>query len=161
MAVPAQKNKVSPETWIKLGVFVAGGVAVAFGVKKVLDFFKPERKREEKEEKTVIDELEAAKKKKPLTYPKSQYANFANIIDISGFDLGTDEAAIYSVFRKLKNDADYLALAAAWGSPKRTIYYFGLPYKLTLPQFIRWEMSNSEAGKINKILSSKNIRYRV
>ena len=40
MATPAtQNNKISPDTWIKLATFVAGGVAVAFGVKKVLDYF--------------------------------------------------------------------------------------------------------------------------
>ena len=160
MATPI-KNKIAPDTWIKLGVFVAGGVAVAFGVKKVLDYFKPERKREESEQKTTTNELEEAKKKTPLTYPQSQYANFANIIETAGFDLGTDEAAIYSVFRYLRNDADYLALATAWGKPTRKIYDFGFGYNVTLPQYIRWEMNAKEADKVNAILKSKNIKYRV
>ena len=160
MATPA-KNKIKPDTWIKLGVFVAGGIAVAFGVKKVLDYFKPERKREESEQKTVTNELEEAKKKNALSYPQSQYANFANIIETAGFDVGTDEAAIYSVFRNLKNDADYLALTSAWGKPTRKIYDFGFGYNLTLPQYIRWEMNAKEAAKVNAILKSKKIKYRV
>jgi hypothetical protein len=160
MAAPV-KNKIAPDTWIKLGVFIAGGVAVAFGVKKVLDYFKPERKREESEQKTTTSELDEAKKKTPLTYPQSQYANFANIIETAGFDLGTDEAAIYSVFRNLRNDADYLALATAWGKPTRKIYDFGMGYNVTLPQYIRWEMNAKEAAKVNAILKSKNIKYRV
>jgi len=155
------RQKISPDTYIKLAVYVAGGVAIAFGVKKVLDFFKPERKRQESQTKEQEAELETAKKTAPLTYPKTQYNNFADIIQTAGFSLGTDEAAIYSVFRKLQNNADYLALAQAWGKPTRTIYDFGLPYKLTLPQFIRWEMSDGEAGKINTILKAKNIKYRV
>jgi hypothetical protein len=160
MAAPV-KNKIAPDTWIKLGVFVAGGIAVAFGVKKVLNYFKPERKREESEQKTTTNELDEAKKKTPLTYPQSQYANFANIIEVAGFDLGTDEAAIYSVFRNLRNDADYLALATAWGKPTRKIYDYGFAYNVTLPQYIRWEMNAKEAAKVNAILKSKNIKYRV
>jgi hypothetical protein len=43
MATNVQRQKVSPDTWVKLGIWIAGGVAVAFGTKKVLDYFKPER----------------------------------------------------------------------------------------------------------------------
>ena len=64
MALPAQKTKISPDTWIKLGVYVAGGVAIAYGVKKVLDYFKPERKREQSESEQVKTELETEQKNK-------------------------------------------------------------------------------------------------
>lgn len=155
------RQKVSIDTWIKLGTYVAGGIAVAYGVKKVLDYFKPEKKQEKKEVENVESELEAEKKKSKLSYPLSQYATFANIIETAGFDVGTDEDAIYSVFRKLKNNADYLQLTKAWGSPNRKIYDWGFGYNLTLAQYIRWEMSDSEAKKINAILKSKGIKYRV
>jgi hypothetical protein len=161
MAAPAQKTKVSPDTWIKLGVYVAGGVAIAFGVKKVLDYFKPARKREESEQKVITGELETETKTTPLSYPQSQYATFADIIETAGFDLGTDEDAIYTVFRSLKNNADYLALSNAWGKPTRKVYDFGFGYDMTLPQYLRWEMSDTEVGRINSILKSKNIKYRV
>jgi hypothetical protein len=161
MALPAQKTKVSPETWVKLGVYIAGGVAIAFGVKKVLDYFKPERKREESEQKVVTGELETETKATPLSYPVSQYATFANIIETAGFDIGTDEDAIYTVFRSLKNNADYLALSNAWGKPTRKVYDFGFGYNMTLPQYLRWEMSDTEVSRINSILKSKNIKYRV
>jgi hypothetical protein len=159
--VPAQKTKISQDTWLKLGVYVAGGIAIAFGVKKVLDYFKPERKREEGEQKVITGELDTETKATPLSYPASQYATFANIIETAGFDIGTDEDAIYTVFRSLKNNADYLALSNAWGKPTRKIYDFGIGYNVTLPQYIRWEMNDTEVNRINSILQSKNIKYRV
>jgi hypothetical protein len=166
MAVPAQKNKVSPDTWIKLGVFIAGGVAVAFGVKKVLDYFKPEKKREESEKKDIQTELETAEKKQKATYPKSQYAAFASTIAEAIFGAGTDEAAIYSVFRQLKNDTDYLSLVKAWGSPTRQVFpnafiFYDTGKKLTLPAALRFDMDSKECAKINAILKSKGIKYRI
>jgi len=166
MALPAQRNKVSPDTWIKLATFVAGGVAVAFGVKKVLDYFKPERKREESEKKDVESELETASKKNRPTYPKSQYAAFASTIAEAVFGGGTDEAAIYNVFRSLKNDADYLSLLKAWGSPTRQIFpdyfvFYSTGKKLSLPAALRYDMDSKECAKINAILKSKGIKYRI
>jgi hypothetical protein len=165
MATPV-KNKIAPKTWIKLGVFVAGGVAVAFGVKKVLDYFKPELKREQSETKDITNELEEAKKKTKATFPPSQYSAFCNIIEVAIQDAGTDEEAIYSVFRKLKNDTDYLMLIKAWGNPKRQVYpdyifIYSFGYKMTLPQALRWDLNDKECAKINEILKSKGIKYRV
>ena len=167
MAAPAtQKNKVSPDTWIKLATFVAGGVAVAFGVKKVLDYFKPERKRQESEKKDIESELESATKKQKATYPKSQYSAFCSTIAEAIFGGGTDEAAIYNVFRALKNDTDYLSLVKAWGSPQRQVFpdyfvFYSTGKKLTLPAALRYDMDTKECAKINAILQSKGIKYRI
>jgi len=123
-----QRQKVSPDTWIKLGIWIGAGVGVAFGVKKVLDLIKPERKRDESEKKDVESELEAESKKNKASYPKSQYAAFASTIAEAIFGGGTDEAAIYAVFRALKNDTDYLSLVKAWdhqrGKFSPTILFF-------------------------------------
>jgi hypothetical protein len=159
-------TKVSTDTWIKLGTYVAGGIAVAYGVKKVLDYFKPERKREQSETKDVANELEEAKKKSKASYPASQYSAFCGIIEVAIQDAGTDEAAIYSVFRKLKNDTDYLMLIKAWGSPKRQVYpdyilFYSFGYKMTLPQALRWDLDDKECAKVNEILKSKGIKYRI
>jgi len=164
--VPAQKNKVSPETWIKLGVFIAGGVAVAFGVKKVLDFFKPERKRQESEKKDIESELEKESKQQKATYPKSQYSAFASTIAEAIFGAGTDEGAIFGVFRQLKNNTDYLSLLKAWGSPTRQVFpdfflFYDTGKKLTLPAALRYDLDSQECAKINAILKSKGIKYRI
>ena len=135
-----------------------GGVYVAY---KIYQKFSADAQRQRQQTKDVEKELSDSVKVKPLTYPKSQYAGFADSIQTAGFDVGTDEAAIYSVFNKLKNDSDYLALIGAWGKPTRTITDWGMDYKMTLPQFLRWEMSDSEVKKINGILANKKIKYRV
>lgn len=157
----ATKNKVSADTYVKIGIWAVGGIAVAYGISKVLKILRPEYKREQSEQKVITSELETETKKTGLSYPLSQYAAFANIIETAGFDVGTDEKAIYSVFQNLKSNADYLALTNAWGKPTRKIYDWGFGYEMTLPQFIRWEMDNSEVSRINNILKSKAIKYRV
>jgi hypothetical protein len=160
------KQKVSPDTWIKLGMYVAGGVALAFGVKKVLDYFKPERKRDENEKKQIIDELEAEKKKKAASYAPSVYAGFASTIAEAIFGYDTDNEAIYSVFRKLKNNTDYLMLAKAWGNPTRQVFpdffvFYDTGKKLTLPAALRYDMNATECAKINTILKNNGITYRI
>lgn len=145
------------KTALYIGI-AAGGVYIAYRIYKN---FSADAQREREQTKDIENELSDSIKAKPLTYPKSQYSGFADTIQTAGFDAGTDEQAIYSVFYKLKNDSDYLALTAAWGKPTRTIYDWGMAYKMTLPQFLRWEMSDTEVQKINKILASKNIKYRV
>ena len=137
------------------------GATAAYFIGKALKQFTTEGRRLETEKKTVENELKESLKTQPASFPVSQYQSFARIIQIAGFDLGTDEAAIYNVFRSLKNNTDFLQLTEAWGKPTRTIYDFGIGYKMTLPQFLRWEMDDKEVKKINDILKSKGIKYRV
>lgn len=166
MATDVAKTKVSVDTWIKLGTYVVGGLAIAFGVKKVLDLLKPEKKREQTEKKQVEDELEQAKKKAKASYPASVYSAMASTIAEAVFSFGTDEASIYAVFRQLKNDTDYLMLTKAWGSPTRQVFpeafaFYSTGKKLTLPATLRFDMDTKECAKINAILKSKGIKYRI
>lgn len=129
-------------------------------------FIKSDAKKRNKEEsKDVENELEEAKKKTKLSYPLSQYQAFAKIIEIAGQDSGTDEKAIYSVFLKLKNNADYLQLIKAWGVARQVypewILFYSTGQKLSLQQFLRYEMDEKEIKKINYILTSKGIKYRI
>jgi len=140
-----------------------GAVGVV-GTYLVLRKFQTEIKaflNKRKQSQNVISELDKALQKQTLTFPLSQYDSFANIIETASFDLGTDEQAIYQVFNRLKNNADYLALTKAWGNPTRRFYDFFIPMDFTLPQMIRYEMSDSEIQVINKILATKGITYRV
>jgi hypothetical protein len=145
-------------------VTIAIGGAVAWFIYD--RFIKSDAKKRNKQEtKDVDDELEEAKKKTKLSYPLSQYQAFAKIIEIAGQDAGTDEKAIYSVFRKLKNNADYLQLVKAWGVARQVypewIFFYSTGQKLSLQQFIRYEMDEKEVRVINNILTSKGIKYRI
>jgi hypothetical protein len=166
MATNVQRQKVSPDTWVKLGIWVAGGVAVAFGTKKVLDYFKPERKRDVTDTKQIETELDAEKKKKAATYAPSVYAGFASTIAEAIFGAGTDTPAIYDVFRQLKNNTDYLLLLKAWGSPTRQVFpdffvFYDTGKKLTLQAALRYDLDNAECQRINAILKNNGITYRI
>jgi hypothetical protein len=162
----ATKQKISPDTWVKLGVYVAGGIAVAFGVKKVLDYFKPERKRDETDKKLIESELDAEKKKNKPTYAASVYNGFASTIAEAIFGAGSDEGAIFDVFRQLKNNTDYLYLLKAWGSPTRQVFpdffvFYDTGKKLTLQAALRYDLDASECQRINNILKNNGITYRI
>lgn len=136
---------------VTLGVISVIGIVVYRRLfKKTTDV-----KNEQQEQDEIKKELDPLK----LSYPKSQYYQLAQTIQVAGFDAGTDEQAIYDVFKTLKNDADFLALRQAWG--KKKIYDWGIPYIMTLSQFLRWEMNATECGKINSILKSKGIKYTI
>lgn len=157
----AQKSFLGLPPWAKGIVAVAVVGVVGYALYKITQKLGGEEEQDRKEDKDIVSEIEQESKKKPASYADSQYKTFANTIETAGFDLGTDEAAIYSTFRKLKNNTDYLKLLNAWGKPNRTVYEWGVGRKMTLPQYIRWEMSDSEVKKVNDILKSKGITYRV
>ena len=138
-------------------VVSAVGVAVAVLVAKKFKLFFNKLKQV----KNVQDELKDAEKKTPLSYPLSQYDTFANVIETACFDVGTDEDAILKTFYKLNNNADYLQLTKAWGNPTRRIYDWLIPMDFTLPQQLRYELSDYYCTLINNILAKKNITYRV
>jgi len=152
-------NNLPPWARGVVGVGVVAGAG--YGIYKLIKFLSAENKAEKKETQLVKGELEKEVEKTGLTYPGSQYLTFANVIETAGFDIGTDEEAIYSTFRKLNNNADYLQLLSAWGKPNRTIYDWGIGYDMTLPQYLRYEMGDEEINKINYILKSKGITYKV
>jgi len=161
-----RNNKIDPDTYVKIGLFVVGGLGLAFGVKKVLDYFKPERKREQSETKTVETELEQSEKAQKQSYPDSVYQGWCNAIATAVFGSGTDEDTIYDIFRRLKNNTDYLKLVKAWGNPKRQVFpdwfvFYSTGFKMTLPEVLRYDMDKNEIKKINTILANKGIKYRV
>jgi hypothetical protein len=161
MATKAQKAGDFLNKYYKPIVAIGIGATVSYFIAQVLKKYTKETKRLETEKKAVETELSKENKIKPLTYPDSQYQSFARVIQIAGFDIGTDEAAIYTVFKALKNNADYLALTQAWGKPTRKVYEWGIGRDMTLQQFLRWEMDDKEIAKINAILKARNIKYRV
>jgi hypothetical protein len=157
----AQQSFLDLPPWAKGIVAVAAVVAAGIVIYKVTQKFGDVEEADKKEGRDILDELAKEGKKKPASYADSQYKTFANTIETAGFDTGTDEEAIYSVFRKLKNNTDYLKLLNAWGTPNRKVYEWGIGRNMTLPQFIHWEMNDIESRKVNQILASKGITYRV
>jgi len=93
------------------------------------------------------------------SYPDGAYFGFADSIYAArhGNNLwGTDEDAIYAVFRKMNNDLDVAKLTQAFGT-KRLSFSF---QSAGLGGYLSDEMDDAEIDVINKVLAAKNIVYR-
>ncbi len=109
---------------------------------------------------------EAAEKeidKNKLTFSKTEFKGFAETLEEAMDKEGTDEDAIYEVFRKLKTRSDVLALISAFGKRTSTAWTFDwLIYGQTTGTLSKWlqsDLSSSELKKINDILKTQGINY--
>lgn len=134
-----------PLTW---AVIAGAGIYLASR------FFKKDPLATEKrDEQTLIQEGQ-----KP-TYLDAAYKGYADSIytarSANNFG-GTDEDAIYSVFKKMKNDLDIAKLVTAFGERR-------LSFSLTsanLGGYLNDELDSTELGIINTDLRSKGIKYQ-
>ena len=151
---------------IRLGVQVVG---FAVGIYLVYRLIKGVNKFQEdipfqSEEQSTANEL-AKLNKNPYTRQKlteSQAKSYANKLFQAMDGLGTDEQSIYSVFYKLQNDADFLAIQNAFGT--KTISsgsYFVSDVRGTMVPCLSSELDIDELKRVNDILSKKNIKYRI
>ena len=94
------------------------------------------------------------------TYYASQYVQFAdklyNAMITSNPFQGTDEDAIYSVMRLMKNDVDINMLVKAFGTRRMEFSLKGGG----LAAFLQDDLDAKEMAKVNKILSDNKINYR-
>jgi hypothetical protein len=98
----------------------------------------------------------ARSKEKP-SYPDLQYKIYADKIYQAGMIIGgTDEDAIYDVFKAMNNDVDVAKLIVAFGK-RRIEFSF---QEGSLPEFITSELDEDEIKIVNKTLANKGIKYR-
>lgn len=107
---------------------------------------------------SVLSAAETVKKsKQTASYPDLQYKIYADKIYQAGYVIGgTDEGAIYDVFKAMNNDLDVAKLILAFGK-RRIEFSF---QEGSLPEFLTSELDEDEVKEINKILQSKGIVYR-
>lgn len=105
---------------------------------------------------------------KKLTYKKSQYFSFADSLQTAMENALTDEDTIYNVFKKLKNDSDFLMLQKAFGKRIYTGELFGVVLSAfdftdgnTLEQWLHFELEQSEIDILNNILKNNKITYKL
>lgn len=144
-------------------VGVAVGTIVVFKILKAVKQAQ-EDKSNRNETQSTANELQVLNQN-PATRQKitpSQANSYANKIFTAMNGKGTYEDEIISVFYKLSNDADFLALQKAFGT--RTILsktYFVDDFRGTLIQCLADELDTDYTKKINEILKKKKIKYRV
>lgn len=118
-----KKYKNAPE--ILQYVFLAGGFYLAYKSYKLMFKSETEKSNQLLQEK-ADKEFKAFQKNSILSYPPSQYQNFANIIHQSTmYGLGDNYAAVRDTLKLMKNNLDVLALIKAYG--ERQNYVFGIP----------------------------------
>lgn len=129
-------------------------VIVAAGVYAVSRIFKKSETFEEKKDERKME----SEGLKP-SYPESSYKGFADAIYAARSAnklFGTDEDAIYAVFKKMRNDLDVAKLITAFGKRRLS---FSLN-SAALGGFLADELNESELNTINNDLRSRNIRYQ-
>lgn len=114
---------------------------------------------EKKSEAATKSELkDYAKQGIKPSYMDSQYKGWANKIGAAMDGFGTDEDAIYDVFRLMKNDADVLKLIEAYGTRTFPGMFMG-ETSFTLSSALQDELNRSELNKLNGILRNAGISY--
>lgn len=144
-------NQISINTWI--GLVIVGVVLVI-----VLRFTAKSKEEKKEEEDTAKKELsesntikELERKGIKLSYPVSKYIDMANQLFHAMDGLGSNEAAVYSVFKQLKNDADFVALVSNFGTRKGQ----------ALSAWIHDDLSVGIISELNGIMKKKGITYKI
>lgn len=112
--------------------------------------------------KDIQDEIKNYSRRMPPSYSDSWYTQQAQIIWEAGRDIGTDENAIFGVFRKLKNTTDLLKLILAFGLKPGDFTTDPLEMqKLNLSAWLRTEFDTAEIAKIQAILTKNRIGRKI
>ena len=150
---------------IQKALIVGGVVVIAYLFSKRIGRFFNKNIKDIQEDIDYNKELDKSKE----SYPKTQYKNFADSIEKAfnpyGYGYGTDEESIYNVMRRLKTNNDWLLLNKAFGVREYIDYSlnpFGTTYNFNMVEMINYEDEGAEMrNKINAILKSKNLKYRM
>jgi hypothetical protein len=94
---------------------------------------------------------------------KFQAQQYANTIFTAVNGWETDESAIYKIFNRLSNNADFLAVSKAFGNKKISAGYLNPEpdYKATLTEALHIDLDSAEKKIVNDILIKKKIKYRI
>ena len=97
----------------------------------------------------LVDRANAEIKDGDVTLTPSELSNMADRLHAAMAGLGTDEEAIYAVFRLLRTRSDLMALVKAFGIRKGE----------SLSQWLTGDLSRKEIEKVNAILVNNRINY--
>lgn len=124
--------------------------AVILGLYLVNKFF-----GKSKEEADTEKDIQQAGKP---TYTNTVYNQFADAIQAANLEhFFTDSESIKDVFRKLKNDADYLKLVQSFGT-RRPKFSASLQ---SLGAFLHGALNDTQLKAINTILQQNRLKSRI
>ena len=129
-------------------LLIGGGVFVYYFVKRQIKKNKDEKAEEEKSVMSAFESVDFQAAANTATITREQAAVLANKIKTAWGIFNDNEAAVYSVFKSLKNSSDLALLINMY-------LYKGED----LVTSIQKRMNMSEIGKINEILKAKGITF--
>ena len=97
----------------------------------------------------LVDRANAEIKDGDVTLTPSELSNMADRLHAAMAGVGTDEEAVYAVFRQLRTRSDLMALVKAFGIRKGE----------SLSQWLTSDLSRKEIEKVNAILINNRINY--
>jgi len=121
---------------------------------KTVGFKSSEERKQEQDFRKDKDML-SDQGQKP-TFTRTQYKGFADTIEGENKSWDTDEKKIYGIFRNMKNDLDIILLSEAFGKRRPQFELI----ERDLNGFLNADLNDSEISEVNKILASKQIKYR-
>lgn len=139
---------VTKVNWTKIAIAIlvigiVGWILTYLGVKVF------NKLRDAIRNKDLVNKANAEIKDSDVTLTAAQASTLADKIFSAVKGWGTDEEAIYSVFRMLRSRSDLLLLA-------RT---FGVRGGRTLNEWLTADLSQKELDKVNQILTTNGITY--
>lgn len=105
------------------------------------------------------------------SYSDSQFLSYVNVLVQAMTGCGTDEDAVYGVFRQMKNEADIRKLIVSFGiqyyqpcevtSPAQYLYwqFNDQAYGGDLGTWLGYDLSDSEISTVNSILRNNGINF--
>lgn len=133
--------------WPIIGLF---GVATLIVVIYLIVKKSKENAESQASEKTILEELNKAKKQETATLTDLQAQAFADKIYKAVKGWGTNTTNIYEVYSNIGNYTDALLIENK----------FGTRDNMTLKLWIYDDLSSSEIDKLNKIIADKGINYK-
>jgi len=157
-------NKINSSTLKTIGILMLIVLMFVFFKKIMLAlnsiFGTTEKEQADKQDKEDEQQTKEDLNEDNLTYTNSQYKDFANTIYIALEDsIGEDEEAIYTVFKRLKNNDDYYKLKLTYGKRLHGLYGFRESYNLV--SAIRRLLNDEECRQINYIMSNRGLTTRI
>jgi len=147
----------------KIVLVIGGIIATVIIFRALKGFVKKQDSREEVRE--AYNELEQANLS-PVTRQKIsdfQAQQYANTLFTAMNGYGTDETAIFGVFYKLYNNADFLAVSKSFGVREISSGYLNPEpnTKGTMTECLHSELGYDDRKKVNDILKKKKIKFRI
>lgn len=156
------KQKLTPGDWQTIAR-VGLGIAALITVKNLVGAItNPSKKSADQLVKDAdLDVIKLEDKGVFPSYSSSQYNSFADqiynaVITTNPFN-PTDEESIFRIMGLLKNDSDFVKLVKAFGYKRLEFSTKTAPLQTHLQE----DLTSEEIQKVNEILRSNNITYRI